>query len=593
MRPTELFVGSIVQGTTESKFVVVNRLGESVASHQVPITQYYPRPGWHELDPLELVSSVEHCIDKAIKKYEDKGLVLNNIKGIGIANQRETTVVWDSVTGEPLYNAIAWSDTRSIDIVRELKQKPEAGQLQQISGLPLSTYPSASKLLWLLANVPKVKEAYEQGSLAFGTVDTWLVFRLNGGPKANVFVTDSTNASRTMFMNLKKLEYDDFLLNFFDIKGKVHLPRIAPSSDLNAYGSITSGILAGTPILSCLGDQSASLVGQMGFSPGMAKNSYGMGSFTLYNVGYKPVVSQNGLLGTVAYQFDGKAVYALEGSVAVAGSAIEFLQSNFEFIKHPEDINALAQTVDDNGGVVFVTGFSGLYAPYWVHDAKGTLLGLTLSTKKGHIARAALEAVCFQTKAILEAMELDSGHKLSELAVDGDMAASDLAMQIQADLINIPVHRTKSPEIVALGAAIAAGLAFGLWRNFEEMQGINHAGKSTFEPRLTRGQSAEQFSQWDKAVRMIKTWSEDKTPVHVHIPPEREEGDDESASNANSSRVTEDIIGMNTHEVGLSSDFDDLAEDDEDDLMMEIRKIEIMQKLKKMKKGKAQSPFVI
>lgn len=328
---------------------------------------------WHELDPLELVSSVEHCIDKAIKKYEDRGLVLNNIKGVGIANQRETTVVWDSVTGEPLYNAIVWSDTRSVDIVRELKQKPEAGQLQQISGLPLSTYPSASKLLWLLANVPKVKEAYEKGSLAFGTVDTWLVFRLNGGPKANVFVTDSTNASRTMFMNLKKLEYDDFLLNFFDIKGKVHLPRIAPSSDLNAYGSITSGILAGTPILSCLGDQSASLVGQMGFSPGMAKNSYGMGSFTLYNVGYKPVVSQNGLLGTVAYQFDGKAVYALEGSVAVAGSAIKFLQSNFEFIKHPEDINALAQTVDDNGGVVFVTGFSGLYAPYWIDDAKGTL----------------------------------------------------------------------------------------------------------------------------------------------------------------------------------------------------------------------------
>ena len=375
---------------------------------------------------------MEQCIEQAIPKYEQNGFSLSNIKGIGIANQRETTVVWNSLTGEPLYNAIAWSDIRSGSLVSKLRQKPEAAQLQQITGLPLTTYPSASKLLWLVTYIPKVKEAFESGSLAFGTVDSWLVYRLNGGVKNNIFVTDSTNASRTMLMNLKKLEYDDVLLEFFGFRGKVHLPKIVPSSDLNAYGNIASGPLAGTPILSCLGDQSASLVGQKGFSPGMAKNTYSEGSFLLYNVGYKPIISQNGLLGTIAYQFDGKAVYALEGSVAVAGSAIKFLQNNFEFIQTPEDINALARTVDNSGGVVFVTGFSGLCSPYWVEDARGSLLGLTFGTSKGHVARATLEAPCFQTKAILEAMEQDSGHKLTELAVDGGMTASDLAMQVCA-----------------------------------------------------------------------------------------------------------------------------------------------------------------
>lgn len=316
---------------------------------------------------------MEKCIEKTIAQFEEKGLVLNNIKGIGVTNQRETTVVWDSETGEPLYNAIVWSDTRSLEIVRELKQKPEASQLQQICGIPLSTYPSATKLLWLLTHVPKVKEAYEKGTLAFGTVDTWLVYRLNGGPSANVFVTDSTNASRTMFMNLKKLDYDHTLLNFFGIKGKIRLPKIVPSSDLNAYGTLSFGPLAGTPILGCLGDQSAALVGQKGFSPGMAKSTYGTGSSLLYNVGYKPVISQHGLLSTVAYQFDGKAVYALEGSVAVAGSAVNFLQNNLGFIKEPKEVDKLALTVEDNGGCVFVTGFSGLFAPYWIDDAKGTI----------------------------------------------------------------------------------------------------------------------------------------------------------------------------------------------------------------------------
>lgn len=319
------------------------------------------------------MSSVETCIEEAVRTFETNGHLRNSIKGIGITNQRETTVVWDHETGEPLYNAIVWTDTRSQGIVNELKQKDGASKLQSICGLPLSTYSSATKLLWMLAHVPKVKEAYARGTLAFGTVDAWLVYRLNGGVGANVFVSDSTNASRTMFVNLETLKYDDSLLDFFGIKGKIHLPTIVPSSDAHAYGSLSSGVLAGVPIMGCLGDQSSALVGQKGFSPGMAKNTYGTGCFLLYNVGEKPVFSKHGLLATVAYDFGGKPVYALEGSIAVAGSGIKFLQNNLDFFQNAQDVNDLALSVDDNGGCVFVTAFSGLFAPYWIDDAKGTI----------------------------------------------------------------------------------------------------------------------------------------------------------------------------------------------------------------------------
>lgn len=357
-------------------------------------------------------------------------------------------MVWDSETGEALHNAVVWTDTRSQAIVRELKSRKGAEDLQQICGLPLSTYPSSTKLLWMIQNVPKVKAAFERGHLAFGTVDSWLVYRLNGGPAANVFVSDPTNASRTMFMNLSTLEYDDRLLDFFGVKGKIHLPRIVPSSDRRAYGSISSGVLQGVPIMGCLGDQSSALVGQKGFYPGLAKNTYGTGCFLLYNVGEKPVISKHGLLATVAFQFDGKPVYALEGSIAVGGSGIRFLQNNLSLFKESKEVNDLAATVEDNGGCIFVTAFSGLFAPYWIDDAKGTickyfikptvgderseelLVGITQYTQKGHIARATLEATCYQTKAILDAMEKDSGHALSELAVDGGMSNSDLAMQV-------------------------------------------------------------------------------------------------------------------------------------------------------------------
>ena len=379
------------------------------------------------------MESVEKCIEEATKSFVSSGYSASDIKAIGITNQRETTFVWDSETGEPLYNAIAWPDTRTQAIVRELKGRSGADKLQNICGLPLSTYPSSVKLMWLFRNSERVREAYAAGRLAFGTADTWLLYKLNGGKERNIFVTDTTNASRTMFVNLHSLTYDREVLDFFDIDTKkVKLPKIVPSSDPNELGSLAAGPLKGVRITGCLGDQSAALVGQCGFSPGMAKNTYGTGCFLLYNVGEKPVMSSHGLLATVAYDFGGKhkPIYALEGSIAVAGSGVEFLVRNLGFIEASHKVSDLAATVEDNGGCVFVTAFSGLFAPYWIDDAKGTIFGITQHTQKGHIARATLEATCFQTKAILDAMEKDSGHQLSELAVDGGMTNSDLFMQV-------------------------------------------------------------------------------------------------------------------------------------------------------------------
>jgi len=375
--------------------------------------------------------------------------------------------------------------------------------------LPLSTYPSVGKLLWMIENVPKVSDAYARGKLAFGTMDAWVVYKLNGGPKKNVFVTDPTNASRSMFMNLHTLKYDESLLDFFRFDmDKLHLPKIVRSSDPEAYGTLTTGILSGVRIAGCLGDQSAALVGQKGFTPGRAKNTYGTGCFLLYHVGPKPVISTHGLLSTVAYDFDGTPQYALEGSIAVAGSSIKFLQNNFGFIDASNKISQLAETVEDNGGCTFVTAFSGLFAPYWMDDARGTIFGITAYTQKGHIARATLEATCFQTKAILDAMEKDSGQALAELAVDGGMTNSDLCMQTQADLIGIPVERPRMLETTALGAAIAAGFAVGVWENFDELKSINTAGMTIFKPKISAEESAKKFGKWTKAVEMCRGWAE-------------------------------------------------------------------------------------
>ena len=334
---------------------------------------------WHEHDPQELVSSVEQCIEEATKKFVEMGHNVKQIKAIGITNQRETTICWDTKTGEPLYNAIVWPDTRTASLVRELKKRDGAEELLQLCGLPLTTYPSSVKFLWMYDNVEAVKKAYDEGRCSFGTVDTWLIYKLNGGKEASVHVTDSTNASRTMFMNIHDLKYDEKLLNFFKIDPKkLILPKIVPSSDDKAFGAMASGALKGVRITGCLGDQSAALVGQCGFAPGEAKNTYGTGCFLLYNVGTKPVISKYGLLATVAYDF-GKGrppVYALEGSIAVAGSGVKFLMNNLNFFKDSSEISQLAQEVQDNGGVVFVTAFSGLFAPYWIDNAKGTLCKL-------------------------------------------------------------------------------------------------------------------------------------------------------------------------------------------------------------------------
>ncbi|KAI9675488.1 MAG: Glycerol kinase [Trizodia sp. TS-e1964] len=544
------FVGSIDQGTTSSRFIIFDSKGMPAASHQVEFKQMYPKPGWHEHDPYDLIKSVESCIAEATAVFTKIGYLPSDIKVIGVTNQRETTVLWDTQTGEPVCNAIVWPDTRTDSLVRELKSRKGASGLQQICGLPLSTYPSAVKMLWLCQNNPRVREAYNAKRLSFGTVDSWLIYSLNGGPKRSIHATDSTNASRTMLLNLHSLQYDNTLLDFFQLdRNHIHLPHVFPSSDDKAFGSVESGPLAGVRITGCLGDQSAALVGQSAFLPGMAKNTYGTGCFLLYNVGDAPVISKHGLLATVAYDFGPKhsPVYALEGSIAVAGSGVKFLTSNLRFATESSKIGDLALTVEDNGGVVFVTAFSGLFAPYWIDDARGTicmspkdgscgflisnlppnnlnltenhLVGITHHTEQGHIARATLEATCYQTKAILDAMEKDSGHKLTELAVDGGMSESDLCMQIQSDVIGISVDRPAMRETTALGSAIAAGLAVKIWRDFKELEEMNKLNRTVFTPKISHHQSKGMFQRWQKAVNMSRGWVDMNESQEENTPP--------------------------------------------------------------------------
>ncbi|KAF4770881.1 hypothetical protein HAV15_012424 [Penicillium sp. str.  len=370
------FIGTIDQGTTSTRFIIFDCTGVPVAKYQTEFHQIHEHPGWHEQDPYELVESVYICIEEAMKSFLALGYSTSDIEAIGITSQRETALVWDWETGEPLHNAITWTDTRTVNLVRELKERPGADELRNICGLPLSTYPSSVTLRWMLDHLPDVKSAYDDGRAAFGTVDSWLIYNLNGGPQNKRLVTDVTNASRTMFMNLETLQYDDRLLKFFDIDPtKIRLPEILPSADPEGFGKVAEGPLEGVPITSCLGDQASALVGHCAFTPGMAKNTYGTGCFLLYNVGEKPVISKHGLLGTVGFQLgrDRKAVYALEGSVAVAGSGVSFLMNNLGFFRDSRKVSDLAASVPDNGGCIFVTAFSGLFAPYWIDDAQGTI----------------------------------------------------------------------------------------------------------------------------------------------------------------------------------------------------------------------------
>ncbi|KAK9485116.1 hypothetical protein V1527DRAFT_468158 [Lipomyces starkeyi] len=509
-----VFIGALDAGTTSTRFIIFDDAGRPYATHQIEFEQHYPHAGWHEQHPYEIIKCANDCIEGAVKKFVADGYNVSDIKAVGITNQRESTVVWDSETGKPLYNAIAWPDTRTARLVHHFKNKNGAEDLVRICGLPLSTYPSALKLVWLLQNVHGVQEARKRGSLMFGTVDTWLVYNLTGGGKTGTdtkFVTDTTNASRTMFLNINSLKYDDFLLDFFGVSQGVRLPDVVCSADDKAYGNIASGVLAGVPIASCLGDQSAALVGQRAFSVGMGKNTYGTGLFLLYNTGEEPVFSKNGLLTTVGYHFKGeKPIYALEGSIAVGGAAVKFLRDNLRLISDSDEVGQLAAKVPDAGGVIFVTAFSGLFAPYWIDDTQGTIYGITNYTTKEHIARATIEATCYQTRAVLEAMAKDSGYELKTLKVDGGMSNSDVCMQIQSDIIGIDVVRPEYRETTALGAAIAAGFAVGVYSSFEELKQVNTDGETTFKPSITEKKREKLYNLWERAVSRCGGWLRDE-----------------------------------------------------------------------------------
>ncbi|XP_071992006.1 glycerol kinase isoform X3 [Engystomops pustulosus] len=508
-------VGAIDQGTGSTRFLVFNaKTAELLSHHQVEIKQKFPKEGWVEQDPREILQSVYECVEKTCEKLTQLSIDITNIKAIGVSNQRETTVVWDKTTGEPLYNAIVWLDLRTQSTVeRLLKKIPGRNKnfFKGRTGLPLSTYFSAVKLRWLLDNVEEIRHAVAEGRAMFGTVDSWIIWSLTGGKNGGVHCTDVTNASRTMLFNINSLEWDIELCQFFDVPMSL-LPKVRSSSEI--YGlmkicpSLKSGALTGVPISGCLGDQSAALVGQMCFQDGQAKNTYGTGCFLLCNTGPKPVVSDHGLLTTVAYQLgrDKPACYALEGSVAIAGAVVRWLRDNLGIVKTTEEVEKLAAEAGTSYGCYFVPAFSGLYAPYWEPSARGIICGLTQFTNKNHIAFAALEAVCFQTREILDAMNQDCGIPLSQLQVDGGMTNNKILMQLQADILCIPVVKPSMPETTALGAAMAAGAAdgVGVWSlNPGDLTAVTC---ERFEPQINPEESEFRYARWKKAVIKSMGW---------------------------------------------------------------------------------------
>ncbi len=454
------YVGAIDQGTTSTRFIIFDRSGRIVSAAQKGHEQIYPQPAWVEHDPVEIWQRTEEVIEQAM---HERSLRASDLAAIGITNQRETTIVWERRTGRPAYNALVWQDTRVDTYVAELAREGGLDRFRAKTGLPLATYFSALKIRWILDNVPGVRAQAEAGELLFGNVDAFLLWNLTGGPRGGLHLTDCTNASRTQLMNLQTLAWDPELLDVFRIPDKM-LPKIVSGSEV--YGAITSGPLKGVPIAGMLGDQQAALVGQTCLRPGEAKNTYGTGCFLLMNTGAEPVPSKHGLLTTVAYQIGKQAVYALEGSVAITGALVQWIRDNFGLIRESPEIEALARTVEDNGGIYFVPAFSGLYAPHWKSTARGVIAGLTRHTNKGHFARAALEATAFQTREVVEAMEQDSGIPLDVLRVDGGMVGNDLLMQFQADILNRPVVRAATRETTALGACYAAGLGSGFLQGF-------------------------------------------------------------------------------------------------------------------------------
>jgi glycerol kinase len=495
------YVGAIDQGTTSTRFMVFDGGGREVAKRQLEHAQLLPRPGWVEHDPTEIAARVDEVIAGALRAA---GLSGRDLSAIGITNQRETTVVWDPETGRPWHNAIVWQDTRTDRDVSALE--PHRAMLCARTGLPPATYFSASKLRWLLDHVDGLPDAAERGRAIFGTIDTWVIWNLTGGRDGGLHVTDVTNASRTQLMNLRTLDWDDELLTLFRIPRRM-LPTICPSSSSRAFGTTRAAgaIGAEVPIAADLGDQHAATVGQACFAPGEAKNTYGTGNFMLLNTGRDIVPSTSGLLTTVGYQLDDAAVYALEGSIAVTGAAVQWLRDQLEIIRTAADVEALAATVPDSGGICFVPAFSGLFAPYWRADARGAIVGLSRFHTKAHLARATLDAICFQTRAVLDAMVRDSGVRLAVLKVDGGATVNGLLMQLQADVLGVPVVRPVVAETTALGAAYAAGLAVGVWKDLESLR-RNWAADRTWEPQWSADRREEAYRVWQKAVERSFDW---------------------------------------------------------------------------------------
>jgi glycerol kinase len=496
------YIAAIDQGTTSTRFMVFDRSARIVAVAQKEHEQIFPRPGWVEHDALEILRRTYEVIGEGLEK---RGLQASDLAAIGITNQRETTVVWDRKTGEPVTNALVWQDTRVADDVTHFASQGGQGRFRAQTGLPLSTYFSGLKLRWILQNVPDAPARATAGELLFGNIDTFLVWNLTGGPNGGQHVTDVTNASRTQLLNLKTLDWDDEMLGAFDIP-RAMLPKVGSSSEV--YGTAALPAISGVPIAGILGDQQAALVGQTCFRPGEAKNTYGTGCFLLMNTGARIVPSNFGLLTTLAYKMgDEAACYALEGSIAITGALVQWLRDNLGMLEKSSDIEPLARSVEDNGGIYFVPAFSGLYAPYWKESARGVITGLTRYANKGHLARAVLEATAFQSREVVEAMEMDSGIPLESLRVDGGMVVNDLLMQFQADILNREVVRPVIQETTALGAAYAAGLAVRFFSGLEELR-ANWAVDRTWKPHVEELQRDTLYRQWKKAVTRSFDWTD-------------------------------------------------------------------------------------
>ncbi len=496
------YVVAIDQGTTSTRCIVFDHAGQVIAQDQKEHRQIFPKPGWVEHDPHEIRQRTEEVVAGALGQAK---LAKDDLAAVGITNQRETTILWDRRTGKPLYNAIVWQDTRTDTNIRSLALEGGQDRFRAKTGLPLATYFAGPKALWILDHVDGARDAAERGDVCFGTVDTFLVWWLSGGPDGGAHVTDVTNASRTMLMDLKTLDWDDEILRIMRLP-RAMLPEIRSSSEVYATAR---GTLEGLPIAGVLGDQHAAVVGQTCYHPGEAKNTYGTGNFMLLNTGGEIVPSRSGLLTTVAYKLGAAApIYALEGSIAVTGSLVQWLRDNLGMISASSEVEDLAKTVDDNGGVYFVPAFSGLFAPHWRSDARGAVVGLTRYANKGHLARAALEATAFQTREVLQAMERDSGAPLVALKVDGGMVVNETLMQFQADILGVPVIRPKVAETTALGAAYAAGLATGVWRDLDELR-RNWQVDRTWEPVMDQARRDALYHDWQRAVERTFGWVEE------------------------------------------------------------------------------------